>query len=1330
MTHVMHSDRYRLRRDVIRFKKSLPGGMPDARADDAFRRIQKNVQTAIQKKQARQTRRPHPAFSETLPIVARKAEIIETIQTHPVVIIAGETGSGKTTQLPKMCLEAGRGIEGKIGCTQPRRIAALTVARRIAEELNEDIGQSVGHKIRFQDRTDPNAYIKIMTDGILLAETQRDPYLNEYDTLIVDEAHERSLNIDFILGILKNLLKKRRHLKLIITSATIDTEKFSKAFDHAPVIEVSGRMFPVDVRYVSPETQWMPSPIEGESQESEISHVDMAVHAVDQLQRKSRQGDILVFMPTEQGIRETCEMIEGRGYPDVHVLPLFARLSAAEQSRIFTALPGRKIIVATNIAETSITIPGIRYVIDSGLARIAQYTPRTRTTSLPILPVSRSSADQRKGRCGRVANGICIRLYSEEAYQNRPLFTLPEILRANLAEVILRMIALRLGDVEHFPFIDPPNPKSIRDGIDLLLELGAIVPATGASRKNRNGGFTLTSKGRIMARIPVDPRLSRMLIDAREQGCLAEMVIIVSVLSIQDPRERPADKAQAADQRHAVFKDPYSDFITLLNIWEKYHEVWHREKKTAKMKKFCQEHFLSFKRMREWRDIHQQISSELEETGLFQALETNGNDIPCPSATKASKTSRVYSPLYIAIHQSILSGFLSNIAVQIEKNRFKATKGREVMIFPGSGVFNKAGNWVVAAEMVETSQLFARTVANIDNAWLEKIGGALCKTSYFDPHWEKKRGEVVAFEQVTLFGLVIVPGRRVSYGKINPQEASEIFIRDALVMEEVSRPFPFLEHNRKLMAEIRDIEDKLRKRDVMIGDEEMYQFYRDRLEKIFDIRTLAKFVKDKKNDDLLKMSREDLLKYLPAEEELSLFPDRIELGERQFACDYRFTPGHATDGVTVNIPAAVAATIPSSSLEWLVPGLYREKVTVLIKGLPKEYRKQLVPVASTVETILREMPKTDHSLITGLGDFIFKRLGVHIPAGAWPLDELPEHLKMRVSITGPDGRELISGRDPALLQQGVCDELDIDGFDAARKKLEQTGITCWDFGRLDDEILIESARGTKWHVYPALVKEDSGIALRLFKDRQQAMTAHQEGVAALYGIHFAKSLKALQKELTLPKTMKEIANYFGGSRLFEERMRQRIIRDLFCKNIRCKTDFLKHAKDISNALLGEGRQLLEKSLHILNAYHEARSTIFRKESGIRQTPVSEKFFQGLRTDLDQLVPPNFMMLYDSGRLTHLERYIRAIAVRSRRGFDDLEKDRQKEKNIMAYTERLRQLMNELSEDASDAKRDAVEEFFWMIEEYKVSIFAQELKTPLRISTKRMDKQFQDIKRMV
>ena len=693
-----------------------------------------------------------------------------------MLIVSGETGSGKSTQIPKFCLAAGRGLDGMIGHTQPRRIAAVAVAQRIAEELGQPLGNAVGYKIRFSDRTARDAYIKIMTDGILLAETQTDRWLSAYDTIIVDEAHERNLNIDFILGYLHRLLERRRDLKIVITSATIDTEKFSRAFSGAPVIDVTGRTFPVEVRYADA------GAVGGDN--GEVTHVELAVQAVDDILRDRHGGDVLVFMPTEQDIRDACEVLEGRAGGHAIILPLFARLSAADQTRVFKPAGRRKIIVATNVAETSITIPGIRYVVDTGLARIARYSPRTRTTALPVAPISRSSADQRKGRCGRVAHGVCIRLYAEEDYLARPQFTAPEILRANLAEVILRMIALGLGNVADFPFIDRPELKSIRDGFNLLAELGAIeegetekaeeagrkaeerkgkaaggrgqpeTPKAEGDRRKGEGGrkdaVRLTETGRLMARMPLDPRLSRMLIAAHQEGCAADIAVIASALSIQDPRERPSEKSAEADRIHASFKAPASDFLTLLSVWKRFRQARSEQPSRSALKRFCRDHFLSFRRMREWEDIHAQITDIMAEFGWRRRRADTGE------------------PDFGRIHRSILAGFLSHIAVKKEKNIYRATRGREVMIFPGSGLFGSAGNWIVAAEMVETSRLFARTVATIDAGWLEPAGGKLCRSVFTDPRWDMQRGEVVATEQVSLFGLVIVPGRTVAYGRVNP----------------------------------------------------------------------------------------------------------------------------------------------------------------------------------------------------------------------------------------------------------------------------------------------------------------------------------------------------------------------------------------------------------------------------------------------------------------------------------------------------------------------------------------------------------------------------------
>jgi ATP-dependent helicase HrpA len=739
-------------------------------------------------------------------------------------------------------------------------VATVTVAHRIAEELGEEIGRSVGYQIRFEDRSGRNNSIKLMTDGILLNEAQNDPYLRRYDTIIVDEAHERSLNIDFVLGLLLTLLRKRRDIKVIITSATIDTEKFSRAF-RAPIIEVSGRMYPVEVRY---------QPLDHELEDSgEITYVDGAVTALQKIMESRSEGDILIFMPTEQDIRETCQLIEAKFDKRTVVLPLFARLPWREQRRIFQPASRRKIVVATNVAETSITIPGIRYVIDTGLARISQYNPRSRTTSLPVRAISRSSADQRKGRCGRVQKGICVRLFDQADYENRPLFTEPEILRSNLAEVILRMLSLNLGDISTYPFIDPPHPKSIRDGIDILRELGAVTTDSKDEEPGNGKQYSLTERGRMMARLPIDPRISRMIIEAEREGCVNEILIIASALSIQDPRERPVESEKEADKAHARFADPFSDFMTLLTIWNQYHGLVQTAKSRSRMKKFCREHYLSIRRMKEWIDVYDQLKAILDEHGWKIRQRREADD----------------KALYDGIHRSIISGYLSNIAMRREKNIYTAARGKEVMIFPGSGLFNKGGSWIVAAEMIETSRLFARMAANIKVEWLEELGGSLCRSTYSEPHWRRDRGEVVAYEQVSLFGLVIVTRRPVSYGPINSAEASEIFVRSALIEGDLRKPLPFLLHNLGVIERISRMEDKIRRRNLLAGEDELAQFYQKRLPGIYDTRTLQKLIRDRGMDGFLRMKEEDVLLRIPEEDELALYPDDVILDGHRFTCD-------------------------------------------------------------------------------------------------------------------------------------------------------------------------------------------------------------------------------------------------------------------------------------------------------------------------------------------------------------------------------------------------------------------------------------------------------------
>jgi ATP-dependent helicase HrpA len=1323
---VMITDRRAASREIQRLSGKMTKTMSASELRDRLDRLEHRLQTSRRKRDRRLKNVPQFSDADALPITAKKTDIIAAIKNHPVIIVSGETGSGKTTQLPKFCLAAGRGIAGVIGHTQPRRIAAMTVARRIAEEFGQNLGDAVGYKIRFKDRTSKKAYLKIMTDGILLAETQTDRYLNAYDTIIVDEAHERSLNIDFILGILQTLLGRRDDLKLIITSATIDTEKFSKAFGDAPVIEVSGRMYPVDVQYSMPESK--------KAAKNEVTHVELAAQAVRRLSSKSKQGDILVFMPTEQDIRDTCELIEGSKLKNARILPLFARLTAAEQKRVFTRSSERKIIVATNVAETSITIPGIKYVVDSGLARIPRYSPRSRTTSLPVVPISRSSADQRKGRCGRVQNGLCVRLFDEDNYQSRPLYTRPEILRANLAEVILRMIALRLGDINDFPFIDRPDSKSIKDGYELLYELGAIrsrrqaddeLPGAKSIKGLSASGVKLTEKGRLMARIPLDPRLSRMLLEARDRGCIDQIAIIAAALSIQDPRERPLEKTTEADQAHARFHDRLSDFITLLNIWNHYSHAWQTRKSNNQLKRFCRQNFLSFNRMREWQDIYHQICAILEEYGIRERRRTK-------NVSAQNLNLDLAKPLYRSIHESILSGYLSNIAEQKEKNVFRATQNREVMIFPGSSLFDKAGRWIVAAEMVETSRLFARTVANIDSQWLEELGGDLCRRSYLNPRWQKNQSAVMADEEIRLFGLVIAR-RSAAYGPIKPDEAADIFIRSAIIKGDLKKPLAFMVHNQRLIDDIKRLEDRMRRRDLLVSEETLFDFYTQKLPGVYSEEMLSQRIKKKGGDRFLRLKKQDLMNYTPTAGELAQYPLITKIKGQRFKYAYHFKPGEENDGVTIKVPVSLAAAVPKETLDWLVPGLITEKIESLIKGLPKAYRKKLVPVNETVDTIRGEIPRGKRSLISALGEFILQRFGVDIPAAAWPTESLPDHLKMRISIIAPDGRRLGSSRDTNILLQSTKETIPAGEFETFRRQWQKTGITRWDFGDLPEFISSPQMAQSKWVAYPALEAGDDpvkSVRLTLFLQQNKALAVHRYGVAGLYKIRFAKDLKILKKGLKLPGQYKAATDYFGGPARIAQRVMDRIVADLFCKNIRTQNAFEAHGETISPILISHGQKLLDACLTVLKAYHSARKELDQLKRAHLANAIGQKFANDLISALERLVPESFINLYDAERLGHLERYAKAMQIRARRALLDFEKDQTKDQEVKAIADRLDKLLQALSPNATAEKRKALEELFWMIEEYKVSIFAQELRTAFPVSKKRLEKKIAEINRMI
>ncbi len=1289
LPEMMICDRQPVRRTLARFAKGKA-------SDPELEKLHRLVMASVSRCRRRQLGRPAPLSAPDLPITKVKQEIISALAAHRVIIVAGQTGSGKTTQIPQYCLEAGLGIKGMIGCTQPRRIAAITVAQRIAQEIGQKCGQAVGYKIRFSQSLGKETYIKIMTDGTLLAEVQQDRWLNQYDTLIVDEAHERSLNIDFVLGILRRLVDKRQDLKLVITSATIDTEKFSRAFEQAPIIEIPGRLYPVRTIYRPPETF---------QADGEITHIEMAVEAMDELQRRSPGGHVLIFMPTEQDIRDTCTLLNARKWPATTVLPLFARLGPTDQKKVFAPSRSRKIIVATNVAETSLTIPGIKYVIDTGLARISHYSHRTRTTTLPVVPISRSSADQRQGRCGRIAAGVCIRLFSQPDYQGRPRFTKPEILRANLAEVILRMLSLGLGRIDNFPFIDPPNPGSIQDGFRLLVELGAIE----VDPKSRTG-YRLTSRGRIMARLPLDPRLSRILLEAGQRGHLEEAAVITAALSIQDPRLRPADNQAKADRAHARFADPDSDFISLLNIWNSYHQVVAARTSWRQVKLFCRENFLSFRRMREWRDIHSQIRAILEEHG-----------ISAPSKPSVKDGQR-FDARYQAIHKSILSGFLANIATLVEGHIYQAAGGRQVMIFPGSSVFSSAGKWIVAAEMVATTRLFARQVANIDPAWIEPLAKKLCRYTYLDPHWQRKQGSVMATEQVSLFGLII-DRRKVQYGPIDPQKAAKIFIRSCLVEGDMAKPLPFMAHNQRLLQEVRQTEDKLRRRDLMMGPDELEEFYRQKLPGICNLRQLKSLIRRQGGDNFLRLEPDQVWRWRPEISAVKRFPDAIDTGCRKLRCSYRFDPSSEDDGVTVYVPVSEAGNVSAPRLQWLVPGLLQEKVTAMLKSLPKAYRRQLAPLADTASLICRQLQPANEPLASALSRFIAARFGLRIPATAFDTEGLAKHLKMRIAITDNQGRIIKASRDPAILHNhGFEEKASNDAFSRACRDFRKGPFKSWQFGDLPQTVNLAGQTA-----FVGLEAEPEGVYLAAFANRTKARSSHLQAVKSLLESKFAADLKQLRKNIWLPDEIKPAAAWLGGTKVLEEKIYTKIVADHLAADLRTRAEFENHLQKLKSIPLPA---LAFEKIKLVTAVLENYLLCHRRIESVPQRGHLETFRHQVVKHLQQLVPPDFVSLYSDNRLSRLPAYLGALAIRVQRALLDPEKDRSKNRQVEEFSRLLEQQAGSLAPESSPAKRKKLEELYWLLEEFKISVFAQEIKTAGPVSAKRLRHKFAELEQMV
>ncbi len=1196
---------------------------------------------------------PPIRYPEELPIVQKRDAIAEAIRDHQVVIIAGETGSGKTTQIPKICLELGRGIHGLIGHTQPRRIAARTVAERIAEELGTPLGTTVGWKVRFTDQVGDQTLIKLMTDGILLAELAGDRSLGRYDTLIIDEAHERSLNIDFILGYLKQLLPRRPDLKVIITSATIETDRFSRHFDGAPVVEVSGRTYPVEVRY---------RPWESDDQIQAISD------AVDELSLE-RPGDILVFLSGEREIRDTADALRRKNLRNTEILPLFARLSTSEQHRVFQPHKGRRIVLATNVAETSLTVPGIKYVIDPGTARISRYSNRLKVQRLPIEPISQASANQRKGRCGRTSDGIAIRLYDETEFESRPEFTEPEILRTNLASVILQMTALGLGDIAAFPFLDPPDRRHISDGIALLNELGALD----------NG--RLTSLGRKLAQLPVDPRLARMVLEADRNGCVAEVLVITSALSIQDPRERPVDREAAAQQSHARFRDKDSDFVTYLNLWN-YIREQQKELSSSQFRKMCKAEFLHYLRVREWQDLHAQLRQVVRDLGF------RPNSVPA-------------DPQHV--HQSLLAGLLSHIGLyDPDKREYLGARGARFAVFPGSALFRKNPRWVMCAELVETSRLWGRVAAKVEPEWAESLAQHLIKRQYSEPHWEKRQAAVIAYEKVLLYGLPIVAKRKVNFGRIDPVLSRELFIRHALVEGDWDTHHRFFHENRELLEEVEELEHRARRRDILVDDETLFDFY--------DQRIPPEVVSGRHFDSWWKRAPKDLLTFpkellITKDVSMDAYPSRW--GDLELT--YQFEPGDAADGVTVHIPLPLLNQLSAKGFDWQVPGLREELVIALIRSLPKTIRRNFVPVPDVARDVLSQVdPAEGVPLLEALERELRRLTGVVVPHDAWDLSQVPDHLRMTFRVVD-DGAVVGEGKDLDALKESLRPQSQAAVAEAA-DDLERHGLTAWDFDELP-RVVERTRSGIAVKAYPALVDEGETVGIGVFDSEGEQWGAMWRGTRRLIRIVAPPPLKSLQGRLSNQTKLALSRNPHGGvGPLLDDVVTAAIDRVVIEAGGPAWDEkaFEALASRARSAVPNNILEILGQLEPILRAWYEADRRLRSITNVLLVRSVND-----VRAQLDGLVFPGFVAATGVRRLPDLARYLRGIEIRLSKLVENPQRDR----------ERLLKLEEVLEEfdDYRAGRPDpsVVQQVRWMIEELRISYFAQELGTAYPVSDVRI-----------
>ncbi|CAL9477082.1 hypothetical protein SUDANB120_02966 [Streptomyces sp. enrichment culture] len=1283
-------------RDAHRLGRRLEGARrirkPEAR-QAVLDEIAAEAEKAAARLSGRASRMPEVTYPENLPVSQKKDEIAEAIRDHQVVIVAGETGSGKTTQIPKICMELGRGVRGMIGHTQPRRIAARTVAERIAEELKCEIGGTVGWKVRFTDQVDPDAtFVKLMTDGILLAEIQTDRELRAYDTIIIDEAHERSLNIDFLLGYLSQLLPRRPDLKVVITSATIDPERFSRHFGDAPIVEVSGRTYPVEVRY---------RPLlEEDSEESDRDQITAICDAVDELQAEG-PGDILVFLSGEREIRDTADALIKKKLRFTEVLPLYARLSHAEQHRVFQQHTGRRIVLATNVAETSLTVPGIKYVIDPGTARISRYSHRTKVQRLPIERISQASANQRKGRCGRTSDGICIRLYSEDDFVARPEFTDAEILRTNLASVILQMTAAGLGEIEKFPFIDPPDHRNIRDGVQLLQELGALDPAEKDPRKR------LTPLGRKLSQLPVDPRLARMVLEADRNGCVREVMVIAAALSIQDPRERPSDKQTQADQHHARFKDETSDFLSFLNLW-RYVREQQKERGSSSFRRMCKQEYLNFLRIREWQDIYSQLRTVAKGMGIH----VNEAD--------ASEQH---------VHVSLLAGLLSHIGLKdTDKNEYLGARSAKFAIFPGSALFKKQPKFVMSAELVETSRLWARVNAKVEPEWVEPLAGHLLKRTYSEPHWEKDQAAVMAYERVTLYGVPIVAQRKVNYGRIDPEASRELFIRHALVEGDWRTHHKFYADNRKLLTEVEELENRARRRDIVVDDETLFDFYDQRIpEHVVSGAHFDSWWKHKRREEpeLLDFEREMLLTEKAAGVTKADYPDSWRQGQLKFRVTYQFEPGADADGVTVHIPLQVLNQVTSEGFDWQIPGLREEVVTELIRSLPKPIRRHYVPAPDYAARFLDTAVPLQEPLTATLARELHRMVGVPVTADDFDPSRIPDHLKITFRIVDERRRKVAEDKDLEALRlklkpkarQALSQAAAATAERSGGESVERSGLTDWTIGTLAK--VFETRRaGQPVKAYPALVDEGASVAVRLFDteaEQQQAMWLGTRRLILLNlpvnAAKFASDRLSNQQKLSLSRTPhgsvqalfddcataaadKLIADHGGPA--WDEAGYRRLYEAV-------RADLV----DTTVRTVGQVQQVLA-----------AWQACERRLKGT-QSPALLANLQDVRAQLAALMPPGFVTLTGLRRLPDLMRYLVAADRRLQQMPTAVQRDTTRMQKVHEMQDEYAWLLEQLPKGRPVP--EAVTDIRWMIEELRVSYFAHSLGTAYPVSDKRIVK---------